>query len=188
MTPGSSPPPSVTALLDSWQQGDAAALDAILPLVEQELRRLARSFLRHERRGHTLQPTALVNEAYLRLAGQRHQWKNRAHFLAVAAQLMRLILVDYARRRHAAKRLGHAAAAPEIELDAIGVARPRQLVALDDALVDLARIDPRKARIAELKCFGGLTASETAQVLGVSESTVEKDWRLTRAWLHDQLR
>lgn len=178
----------VTTLLDRWSRGDEAALRRLTPLVEGELRRLARAFMRKERRGHTLQPTELVNEAYLRLAGQRRaDWKGRAHFIGVAAQLMRLILVDYARQRNAAKRGGGALPMSGPALDRLSVDRAPSLVALDDALRDLERRDARKARMAELRFFGGLTTMEAAEVLGISVATAERDWRFARAWLQGQL-
>ncbi len=186
--PLTAPTESVTALLEDLSRGHAGALDRLMPLVEGELRRLARSYMRKERKGHTLQATALVNEAYLRLAGERRvAWKGRSHFLGVAAQVMRLILVDHARQRNAAKRGGGAVAMSTLALDAFGTTRAPALVALDDALVDLAKFDERKARLAELRFFGGLTNGEAAEVLGVSTATAERDWRLARAWLQRQL-
>jgi RNA polymerase sigma factor (TIGR02999 family) len=159
-----------------------------MPLVHAELHRLARGFLSRERPGHTLQPTALINEAYLRLVGEREmEWQSRAHFLAVAAQLMRFILVDHCRRKNYLKR---GAAAPHLPLDdALDVSHERgaALVALDDALARLEQIDPRKSKIAELKYFGGLTADEIGQALRVSEKTILREWRLTKAWLQHEL-
>jgi RNA polymerase sigma factor (TIGR02999 family) len=182
------PPRQVTRLLDEWGRGDRAALDALMPLVEAELHRLARGYLSRERPGHTLQPTALVNEAYLKLVGERRMaWQNRAHFIGVTAQLMRGILVDHSRRKHAAKRGGGAVRVTfDDELD-VADAAGADLMALDDALTRLARQDPRKARIAELRYFGGLSVEETAEVLGVSVATVMRDWRLARAWLQREL-
>lgn len=186
--PTSVPPASLTDLLDDWSRGDAAALGRLMPLVEGELRRLASSYMRKERKGHTLQATALVNEAYLRLAGDRRvSWKGRSHFLGVAAQVMRLILVDHARQRNTAKRGGGTVSMSTLALDAFGTMRAPKLVALDDALVDLAKLDERKARLAELRFFGGLTNGQAADVLGVSTATAERDWRLARAWLQRQL-
>jgi RNA polymerase sigma factor (TIGR02999 family) len=182
------PPSDITALLDDWGRGDSRALDRLLPLVYAELRRVAARQLRHERDGHSLQPTALVHEAYLRLVGQRQvHWQNRAHFFAVSAQVMRRILVDHARRRKAAKRgddvervsLAQDIAAPAS--DAISV------LALDRALDRLAGVDPALARIVELRAFGGLTVDEAALVLKVSPSTAKRDWRTARAWLVREL-
>jgi RNA polymerase sigma factor (TIGR02999 family) len=179
----------VTVLLRSWQQGDQAALSKVVELVERELHRLAASYLRRERPGHTLQPTALVNEAYIRLVGQvgQQEFDSRSHFVAIAAHHMRQILVDYARRRLAAKRGGGATV---VSLDDASVAlNPRSvdLLALDDALEKLAAVDLRKAQAMELKFFGGLEMAEIARVLGVSVKTVEKDVRLGAAWLRSAL-
>ena len=177
-------PKDVTRLLLDWSHGDRAALDKLVPLVHEELRRLAHHYMSRERAGHTLQTTALVNEAYLRLVDQRNvQWQNRTHFFAIAAQLMRRILVDYARKRHYLKRGG---GAPQVSLEEAAVVskgRAAELVALDDALIDLEAIDPRKGRIVELKFFGGLTTEEAAEVLGVSPATVLHDWSMAKAWL-----
>jgi RNA polymerase sigma factor (TIGR02999 family) len=179
----------VTGLLRAWSAGDASARDALMPLVYQELRRRAAVHLRRERRGHTLQPTALVNEVYLRLVDQdRAVWQNRAQFLAVVSQLMRRLLVDRARARRMAKRSGRwarvalderAAAAPPIDVDVLD---------LDAALTRLARVDPRKTRIAELRFFGGLSLHEAADAVGVSMATAERDWQAARAWLFKELR
>ncbi len=176
---------SVTVLLAKWRGGDEEALQALIPLVYQELRRLAHSYLRAERPGHTLQSTALVHEAFLRLVDQRPvQFQNRAHFLGVAAKLMRQILVDYARARRAAKR------GPEykIELDgSFEVAQKEQhgvdVLAVDDALNQLSRRDAQQGRIVELRFFGGLTVEETAKALEVSPATVKRDWSMAKAWL-----
>jgi RNA polymerase sigma factor (TIGR02999 family) len=178
----------VTALLHAWSGGNRAALDAVMPLVHQELKRLARRHLRHERADHTIQPTALVNEAYLRLVGEnRMTWRNRAHFLAVSAQLMRFVLVDYARRRGAVRRGGDAVAVMlDVDLQAEAVSLER-MVALDAALAGLAAIDERKARIVEMRAFAGLSVEECADVLGVSAVTVMRDWRFARAWLQNEL-
>ncbi len=179
----------VTRLLMDWSRGNQAAVDELMPLVYDELHRLARSHMRRERGSHTLQPTALVHEAYFRLVDQEHvAWKNRAQFFGIAAQAMRRILVDHARGRRYAKRSG---SEHQISLD--DAILPTQektldLVALDDALVDLARLDPRKGRIIELRVFGGLTIEETAAVLDVSGTTVINDFRSARAWLFRQLR
>jgi len=181
--------PSVTSLLQDWRRGDEAALGAIAAIVDCELRRLAAAYLGRERTGHTLQPTALVNEAYLRLMGQNVQvdWESRSHFIAVAAQHMRQILVDYARRHLAHKR---GAGATMISLDRAEpstTARPVDLLALDEALEKLAKVDQRKAQAMVLKYFGGLEMAEIAATLGISVKTVEKDVRLANAWLRGAL-
>ncbi|PYS74675.1 MAG: RNA polymerase subunit sigma-70 [Acidobacteria bacterium] len=178
-------PKSVTQLLVAWSDGDQAALDQLVPLVNEELRRLARGFMRRERPGHTLQTTALVNEAYLRLVDQKHMhWQNRAHFLAIAAQLMRRILVDYARRRQYQKRGGGAVQVTLGHAEEVANERSPDLVALDEALTSLAEMDPRRGRVVELRFFGGLSIEETAEVLKVSPTTVERDWTIAKAWLH----
>lgn len=178
-------PSDVTQLLNAWGDGKQEALDALMPIVYQELRKLARGYLRNERDGHTLQPTALVNEAYLRLVDQRNvRWQNRSHFFGIASQLMRRILVDHARKRQAEKRGGGEAAVPFDE--ARGVPSPdgdRDLVALDDALNDFAKLDPRAAKIVELRQFGGLSIDETADVLEISPATVKREWTAAKAWL-----
>jgi len=178
----------VTGFLIDWSNGDKAALDKLMPLVYDELRRLARYHMRRERAGVTLQTTALVNEAYLRLIDQKQvRWQNRAHFFAISAQLMRRILVDFARSRRYLKRGG---AAQHVSLgEALDVAEARgaALVALDDALQALARIDERKSRVVELRYFGGLSMEETAEALKVSTETVKRDWRLARTWLRREL-
>jgi RNA polymerase sigma-70 factor (ECF subfamily) len=180
----------ITRLLQGWRSGDRKAFDALLPVVYKELHRLAHLQLRRERPDHTLQSAALVNEAYLRLVGlNAPQWEGRSHFFAIAAQQMRQILVDYARRHRAAKRGG---AAETLSLDDTGVLEPgkRQdvdVVALDDALKALARIDARKAQVVELRFFGGLNSEETAEVLKVSPVTVARDWSTARAWLHREM-
>jgi RNA polymerase sigma factor (TIGR02999 family) len=180
----------VTELLQRWQRGDAAAADALIPRVYADLRRLAASRLRGERSGHTLQPTALVHEAWLRLESQHGSgWENREQFFAIAAQAMRRILVDYARRRLAAKR-GAGAAALDVDDLADGLAAPvadERLVALDQALHELAKLDERQARIVELRFFAGLSVEETAQVLRVSETTVKREWATARAWLFREI-
>jgi RNA polymerase sigma factor (TIGR02999 family) len=184
------PPPDarVTALLQAWSEGDPAALQDLMPLVEDELHRLARHYMRGERPGHTLQPTALVNEAYLRLVGvTRIRWQNRGHFLAVAARAMRHILVDLARARGYQKRGG---GMPVVPLDGVDVADASpgpDVVALHDALDALAAFDARKSQVVELRYFGGLTIEETAEVLGISPETVMRDWRFAKAWLLRQL-
>jgi RNA polymerase sigma factor (TIGR02999 family) len=178
----------ITKLLHDWSQGDQGALDQLIPVVYCELRKLASGYLRTERPEHTLQPTALIHEAYLRLVAQQFpEWKNRAHFYGVAAQLMRQILVEHARTRVALKRGG---AGEKVQLDEIiGLPQQRaaELVALDDALFSLASFDERKARVIELRFFGGLTEAETAQVLDISVATVRRDLRLAEAWLRREL-
>ncbi len=178
----------VTELLLSWRQGQPSALDQLVALVYPELRRLAHRYIRGERNSHTLQTTALVNEVYLRLVDSRMvHWRDRAHFFAVSAQLMRRILVDSARLRRSAKRGGGASPTRLDDALAIFEARGRNLVALDDALSDLGEMDPQKARLVELRFFGGLTMAEIAEVLGISEDAVRWNWRLARAWLLQQL-
>jgi RNA polymerase sigma factor (TIGR02999 family) len=181
--------PPVTLLLRDWRKGDPRALGEIAQLVESELHRLAASYLRRERPGHTLQPTALVNEAFLRLVGQPSQadWESRSHFIAIAAHHMRQILVDYARRHKAAKRGAGATMIPLDDAQAASDPRPVDLLALDEALAKLAQVDPRKARAMELKYFGGLEMAEIGSVLGISVKTVEKDVRLAAAWLRSAL-
>lgn len=178
----------VTRLLSAWSAGDAAALEALIPLVYDELRRLAGRELRGERPGHTLQPTAVVHEAFLKLVGQKDAtWKNRGHFFAVAAQTMRRLLVDHARQRDAKKRGGEAVRVP---LDAAGVTtlpRDADVLALDQALHRLAGLDATQARVVELRYFGGLTLEETAEALDTSSSTVERSFRLAKAWLYREL-
>jgi RNA polymerase sigma factor (TIGR02999 family) len=180
--------PDVTQLLKDWSGGNKAALDALAPIVYNELRRLAASHLRRERPDHTLQATALVHEAYLKLIDQRNvQWQNRAHFFGIAAQMIRRLLVDHARTVKAAKRGGGVAA---LALDeALGVAEKRDLEieSLDDALHALAEVDPQQARIVELRFFTGLSIEETAEALGISASTVKRDWVVAKAWLFRQL-
>jgi RNA polymerase sigma factor (TIGR02999 family) len=179
-------PPSgeVTQLLLAWSDGQQTALDKLVPLVHAELRRIARRYMYRERPGHTLQTTALVNEAYLRLIDARQvDWLNRAHFFAVSAQLMRRILVDFARSKHYLKRGG---GAQKVTFDEGLMKSPGQgqdLVALDDALTVLAVIDERKSRVVELRFFGGLSVEEAAEVLKVSPDTVMRDWKLAKAWL-----
>jgi RNA polymerase sigma factor (TIGR02999 family) len=180
--------PHLTRMLVAWSEGDAGALDALVPHVEAELRRLARSYLRRERPAHTLQTTALINEAYLRLIDQQSvRWQNRAHFFGIAAQMMRRILVSMARARHADKRGGREVAVPFDDDLHLSRERAAELVALDDALTDLAALDPRRAQVVELRYFGGLGVDETAQVLHVSPETVMRDWKRARAWLRATL-
>ncbi|MFI5246933.1 MAG: sigma-70 family RNA polymerase sigma factor [Nitrospirales bacterium] len=180
--------PNVTELLVGWSQGDQGALDQLLPLVYGELRRLARRSLRHERPNHTLQTTALVHEAYLRLVDQKSaNWRNQVQFFAVASQLMRRILVDYARNHDAARRGG---GGEKLVLDeAMIVSREKSvdLKALDESLKSLAALDPHQGRVVELRVFGGLTVEETAEVLGVSPRTVKREWSMAKAWLHRQI-
>jgi RNA polymerase sigma factor (TIGR02999 family) len=177
-------PLDFTQLLVDWRNGDKAALDEMTPVMYDELRRLARHFLAAERPEHTLQPTALVHEAYLRLVGQRSvDWRNRAHFLGIAATIMRRILLKHAEARNAAKRQGHAAAL-SLE-DALGVFTNPQvdMLSLNRSLDELAKLDPRQGRVVELRYFGGLSIEETAEVLGISPATVKREWSTARLWL-----
>jgi RNA polymerase sigma-70 factor, ECF subfamily len=175
----------VSQLLVDWSNGDQAALDKLLPLVNTELRQLARRYLRRENPGHTLQTSALVNEAYLRLIDQKSvRWQNRAHFFGIAAQLMRRILIDHARKHHRAKRGGGALKVSLDEAAAVAEARSAELLAVDEALENLTAMDARKGRIVELRFFGGLSLEETAEVLGISSPTVQREWRAAKAWLH----
>jgi RNA polymerase sigma factor (TIGR02999 family) len=181
-------PSQVTKLLQGWRAGERSASDALLPLVYDELRRLAHHHLRNERPHHTLQSTALVNEAYLRLVGQNlPKLENRAHFFAIAAQLMRQILVDYARRHRASKR-GSGICLLELD-DATALPQRKNVdvVALDDALNALAEIDPRQSRVVELRFFAGLSVEETSEVMGIATATVQRDWTAARAWLHREI-
>jgi RNA polymerase sigma factor (TIGR02999 family) len=180
--------PDVTSLLVAWSDGDDSALAQLVPRVYDELRRIAHHHLRAERPGRTLQTTALVHEAYLRLVDTRRmRWESRAHFLSVAAQAMRRILVDAARARGARKRGRNAAVVPLDEAGPLAPRREASLIALDDALTALAEVDPRKSRVVELRYFGGLTVEETAAVLRVSPETVHRDWRVAKAWLLREL-
>ena len=180
-------PESVTELLIDWSHGSRTALDKLIPLVYDELRRIAKRSQRRERPDHTFQATALVHEAYLKLIDQRQvHWQDRAHFFAVAAQVIRRILVDQARRRHAAKR-GGGSAVPLTEVALAPEAPEVDLVALDDVLQRLAVRDPRQSQIVELRFFGGLTIEETAEVLQISPATIKNEWRLARAWLYSEL-
>ena len=177
-------PQQVTQLLVAWGGGDQAARDELMPLVYEELRRLAHKCIRRERPGHTLQTSALLNEAYLRLVDQKNiQWQDRAHFFGIAARLMRQVLVDYARKRRYAKRGGDAQRVSLDEAMIVSEERAADVVALDDALKILAQIDPRQSQIVELRFFGGLSIEETAEVLAVSPGTVMRDWTLAKAWL-----
>ncbi|HEY8203612.1 MAG TPA: sigma-70 family RNA polymerase sigma factor [Pyrinomonadaceae bacterium] len=183
------PAESVTQLLFDWSKGDQNALEKLMPLVYDELRRLASNYLRRERQNHTLQPTALVNEAYLKLVDQKNaHWQNRAQFYGVAAQLMRRILVDHARQHQAAKRGGSnqqrlsiTSARPIAETPDVDV------LAIHEALEELKQFDPQQERIVELRFFGGLSIEETAEVLGIGHATVERDWKMARAWLRQKL-
>lgn len=178
-----------TQLLRAWAHGDREALDRLTPRVYDELRRIARRFMANERDGRTVQTTALVHEAYLKLINVDNvSWQHRAHFFAISAQIMRRILLDKARRRVAAKRGGAMPRANLDEIPDLGSGRSRELIALDDALKALTAVDPRKARVIELRFFGGLTVEETAEVLNVSSDTVLRDWRLARAWLLAEMR
>lgn len=176
--------PRVTALLQAWSAGDRTALDQLVPLVHSELRRLARRYMRRERAGHTLQTTALIHEAYLRLVKvQGVNWQNRAHFFGISARVMRRVLVDFARERGYRKRGGGDRRVPLDEAFLIADAPDEDLVALDEALNALAEVDARKSRAIELRCFGGLSIDEAAHVLEVSPETVKRDCRLAKAWL-----
>lgn len=184
-----SPAESITVLLAGWREGDRAALDRLVPLIRGELRRLAQRHLGRERKNHTMQPSSLVQEAFLRLLpGGEVGWRNRAHFFAVASQVMRHVLVDYARQRRRVKRGG---AAVHIPVDAAVVLSPdqvEQIVAVDLALDRLAHADKRKSRVFEMRFFGGLSVEETAEALGVAPNTVIRDWDFARAWLRRELR
>lgn len=184
---------NLTGLLIEWRQGDKAALDKLTPIVYDELRRIAHRYVRRERDGHTLATTALVNEAYVRLAGfQQVTWENRSHFFAVSARVMRHILIDYARRSHYAKRGGGLQRVPfdsaATEASLMSPARAADLIALDEALEEFAKLDTRKSQVVELRYFGGLTLEETADVLQVSLMTVRRDWRAAKAWLFRRMR
>ena len=181
-------PDQLTQLLIAWGNGDKAALDSLMPIVYDELRRLARHHLRRERAGHTLQTTALVNQAYLRLVDQRKvQWQNRAHFFALSAQLMRRILLDHARRRHKAKRGGDAVRVSLDESAIVTGERDVQLIALDDALRRLEEVDERKSKVVELRFFGGLNIDETAEAMRISPATVRREWSMAKAWLYREI-
>lgn len=179
---------NVTELLLEWQQGDPSALDKLTPLVYDELCRMAHRYMSRERDGHTLQTTALVNEAYLRLVGgQQVEWQNRAHFFGVVAQIMRHVLVDHARRRRYDKHGGDARRVSFEDVAVMPQERAAKLIALDEALESLMKLDARKARVVELRYFGGLSIEETAEVLGISPMTVRRDWRAAKAWLYNQV-
>ena len=181
-------PGEITRLLIAWKGGDAGALDRLVPIVYAELHRMAERYIRNERRGHTLRPTAIVHEAYLRLIGrQADNWQNRSHFFAVAAQSMRRVLVEYARQRGARKRGGQG---ERFLLETAVLVEPRavDLIAVDDALAKLSELDAEQGRIVELRFFGGLTEDETADALEISPSTVHRKWLLAKAFLHRELR
>jgi RNA polymerase sigma-70 factor, ECF subfamily len=182
------PQHEITELLAEWREGNQSALDDLYPLVYDELHRLARRYMSRERKGHTLQTTALINEAYVRLVDQKNvQWANRSHFFAISAQIMRRILIDHARRHAYAKRGG---GAQQVSLEEAATVTPEQgleLIRLDEALKSLAEMDPRRSQVVELRYFGGLNNEEIAGVLHISENTVTRDWNMARAWLYQQL-
>jgi RNA polymerase sigma factor (TIGR02999 family) len=178
------PSTQITELLAQWSRGDLEAREALMPLVYDELRRLAGSYLRRERSDHTLQPTALVNEAYMKLVEQKNvQWKDKGHFFAITAQLMRRILVDHARGHLAEKRGSGAVKVPLEGVIAMSKEQPADLLSLDESLTRLAKIDPRQAQIVELRVFAGLSVEDSAALLGISPATVKRDWSMARAWL-----
>ncbi len=178
----------ITKLLHDWQGGDRAALDALVPLIYKELRRLAHCELRKERPDHILQSTALVHEAYFRLVGQTvPQWESRTHFFAIAAQLMRQILVDYARRRRASKRGSGAFMLTLDDAVALPQRKDVDIVAVDEALNTLAEVDPRQSRVVELRFFAGLSLEETSEAMGIATATVQRDWTVARAWLYREI-
>jgi RNA polymerase sigma-70 factor (ECF subfamily) len=181
-------PSEVTQLLAEYSQGNQAALDQLLPLVYAELHRIARRYMRNENPAHSLQTTALIHEAYVRLTGlSPNKWQNRAHFLGVAAQSMRHVLVDHARARHRQRRGGEKHLVPLDEGVVLSGERVEGIVALDDALTDLAKLHPRQSKVVELKYFGGFTVEETAEALQVCPETVMRDWRIAKAWLYIHL-
>lgn len=178
----------VTRLLEAWSEGDEQAGEVLLPLVYGELRKIAGGYLSIERQDHTLQPTALVHEAYLRLVGQQHvHWQNRSHFYAIASKMIRRILVDHARRHHSVKRGGGLEKVPLSDVSDLALERPDLLLALDGALDHLKTVDPLKATIVEYRFFGGLTGRETAALVGCSRATVKRHWQLARAWLYREM-
>jgi RNA polymerase sigma factor (TIGR02999 family) len=182
------PQHEITELLEQWTGGNQSALDRLYPLVYEELRRLARSYMKREPKGHTLQTTALINEAYVRLVDQHNvHWENRSHFFAISAQIMRRILVDHARRYLQAKRGGGALRVSLDEVMIVASERSEEVLMLDEALGNLARVDPRRCQVVELRYFAGLNNEEIASVLKISENTVMRDWNLARAWLYQQL-
>jgi RNA polymerase sigma factor (TIGR02999 family) len=177
-------PSEITGLLVDWGNGDKAALDKLFPLVEKELHRLAHSYMRRENREHTLQTSALVNEAYIRLVDQKNtRWQNRAHFFGIAARIMRRVLLNYARDRRRKKRGGQAVQVSLSEVAVMSDQKSADLIALDDALTKLAELDERKARVVELRHFGGLSVEESAEVLEVSTATVNRDFKMAKAWI-----
>lgn len=181
-------PHEITQLLAEWSNGNQAALDKLYPLVYEELRRLAHRFMRRERKGHTLQTTALINEAYLRLVDQKHvHWANRSHFFGISAQIMRRILVDHARGYLREKRGGGAQRVSLDETALVTKERARELIMLNEALDNLAKQDPRRSQVVELRYFGGLNNDEIGEVLKISANTVTRDWNMARAWLYQQL-
>ena len=180
---------NLTGLLIEWRDGDKAALEQLIPLVYDELRRIAHRYVQRERDGHTLQTSALVNEAYVRLAGQENvDWQNRSHFFAVTAQVMRHILIDHARRRRYVKHGGELRQIPLEDAEGMTQQRAAELIALDEALAELAKFDQRKNRVVELRYFGGLSLEETAEVLEISLMTVRRDWRAAKAWLFRRMK
>jgi RNA polymerase sigma factor (TIGR02999 family) len=184
----SPPPQEITQLLVDWSNGNQAALDRLMPLVYTELRQLAHRYMRRERLGHTMQTTALIHEAYLRLVDQtRVRWENQAHFFGIAARLMRQILIEHARSHTRAKRGGGAGTIALDEAVLVSQARAAALLALNDALERLAAVDPRKSHVVELRFFGGLSVEEAARVLNIAPNTVLRDWRLAKAWLHREI-
>jgi len=188
MTKNSTPQHEITQLLDAWSSGNQSALDQLYPLVYDELHRLARRYMSREKKDHTLQTTALINEAYVRLVDQRNvHWANRSHFFAISAQIMRRILIDHARSQAYAKRGGGQQQVSLDETATLQVTRADDLLKLDDALNSLAEIDQRRSRVVELRYFGGLSNQEIAQALGISPNTVTRDWNMARAWLYQQL-
>jgi RNA polymerase sigma factor (TIGR02999 family) len=177
----------ITQLLIAWSDGDQTAFDKLMPLIHQDLQRMARRYLRQQRPNHTLQTTALINEAYMRLVGDSGRtWQNRAHFYGVAAKAMRHVLVDYARKVHSQKRGGERPL-PLNEAVVVAPGRLGEVIALDDALIDLEKLSPRQCQVVELRYFGGLSVEETAENLKVSPDTVARDWRTAKAWLYQQL-
>jgi RNA polymerase sigma factor (TIGR02999 family) len=182
-------PEQITQLLIDWNNGSPEAMEKLMPMVESELRRIAANYMRRERPGHTLQTSALVNEAYLKLVDQRQvRWENRSHFFALASQLMRRILLDHARSQRRAKRGGGAIPLNLDDVAVMATEKSADLVALDDALTRLAEFDPRKGKIVEMRFFGGLTVDEVAEALGIAPITVMLHWRLARAWLQREMR
>ena len=182
-------PEQITQLLIDWHNGSPEAMDKLMPMVESELRRIAANYMRRERPDHTLQTSALVNEAYLKLIDQtKVRWENRSHFFALASQLMRRILLDHARAQHRAKRGGHAVHVNLEDVPVISPEKSEDLIALDEALKRLEEFDPRKSKIVEMRFFGGLSVNEVAEVLGIAPVTVMLHWRLAKAWLQKEVR